>query len=364
MREATIAIEDQRFYQHGAIDLPVADPRRGHRPHVRQDAAGRLDDHDAARPQPLPAVGDASTFERKIKEAVIAERLRAQRTASVDPHRLSQHRPYGTVGRPDRRRACRRRRGCTSTSRPRKRHARQAALLAGLPQAPTDYNPLQLPAGRDRAAQRGAGEDGGARLHQRGARAGGRGGAARLHPNGDYGTASDSYFFDFIRHGARAPLRRRRWSPDGGLQGVHDDQPAPAGARQGGDRRRARPARPTPRRRWSARTRANGYVDAMAQSGSYSQSQFNLATQAHRQPGSTFKAIVLADALAHGIDPFTTDYLSHTLEPGWLAGYPTYTGHDRRRRQPQRAAQPRRRRWSPPTTRSSRSSPPTSARTA
>jgi penicillin-binding protein 1A len=63
----------------------------------------------------------------------------------------------------------------------------------------------------------------------------------------------------------------------------------------------------------------------MAQSGSYAQTQFNLATQAHRQPGSTFKAIVLADALAHGIDPFTTVYLSHTLPDGWLTGYPTYS---------------------------------------
>ena len=98
----------------------------------------------------------------------------------------------------------------------------------------------------------------------------------------------------------------------------------------------------------------------MAQSGSYAQSQYNLATQAQRQPGSTFKAIVLADALAHGIDPFTTDYLSHTLEPGWLPSAPTYTvtidgggSLD--------APSTSTRRWSPPTTPCSRSSPPTSA---
>ena len=79
----------------------------------------------------------------------------------------------------------------------------------------------------------------------------------------------------------------------------------------------------------------------MAQSGNYAQSQFNLATQAHRQPGSTFKAIVLADALAHGIDPFTTTYLSHTLAR--LADrLPDLHGLDRRRRQPRRAAEPRR----------------------
>src|SRR5207253_10833137 len=43
-----------------------------------------------------------------------------------------------------------------------------------------------------------------------------------------------------------------------------------------------------------------------------------------RKPGSTFKAIVLADALSRGIDPNSTYYGSHTLEAGWLPAYPTY----------------------------------------
>ena len=53
-------------------------------------------------------------------------------------------------------------------------------------------------------------------------------------------------------------------------------------------------------------------------------SQYNLAADGHRQPGSTFKAIDLADALSRGIDPNSTYYVSHTLAPGWLPGYPTY----------------------------------------
>ena len=68
----------------------------------------------------------------------------------------------------------------------------------------------------------------------------------------------------------------------------------------------------------------NGDIEAMAESESYEQSQYNLAADGHRQPGSTFKAIDLADALSRGIDPNSTYYLSHTLEPGWLTGYPTY----------------------------------------
>src|SRR6202011_81116 len=68
----------------------------------------------------------------------------------------------------------------------------------------------------------------------------------------------------------------------------------------------------------------NGYIEAMAESQSYDRSQFNLAAQGHRQPGSTFKAIVLADALSRGVDPNSTSYLSHPLAPGWLPSYPSY----------------------------------------
>ena len=73
----------------------------------------------------------------------------------------------------------------------------------------------------------------------------------------------------------------------------------------------------------------NGYVDTMAQSGSYAQSQYNLATQAQRQPGSTFKAIVLADALAHGIDPFTTTTSrTRSRRAGCRASRPTRSSID------------------------------------
>ena len=42
----------------------------------------------------------------------------------------------------------------------------QSALLAGLPQAPSEYNPFLDPAAARRAAQRGAREDGRTALHQ------------------------------------------------------------------------------------------------------------------------------------------------------------------------------------------------------
>jgi penicillin-binding protein 1A len=41
--------------------------------------------------------------------------------------------------------------------------------------------------------------------------------------------------------------------------------------------------------------------------------QFNFVTSARRQPGSTFKTIALTAAVARGMDPFTTSYLSAPL---------------------------------------------------
>jgi penicillin-binding protein 1A len=68
----------------------------------------------------------------------------------------------------------------------------------------------------------------------------------------------------------------------------------------------------------------NGYIRAMASSATYGKTRFNYATQAHRQPGSTFKVMVLMAALRRGVDPQSTNYTSHPLDPGWLKGYPGY----------------------------------------
>ncbi len=63
-----------------------------------------------------------------------------------------------------------------------------------------------------------------------------------------------------------------------------------------------------------------GEIEAMASSSSYDASQFNLAAQGHRQPGSTFKAFVLTTAIKQGIDPYSTYYVSKPLDldlPEW-----------------------------------------------
>jgi penicillin-binding protein 1A len=53
-----------------------------------------------------------------------------------------------------------------------------------------------------------------------------------------------------------------------------------------------------------------GYIRAMASSGDYDKTKFNLAAQMHRQPGSAFKPFCLVAALEQGMNPATTVYRS------------------------------------------------------
>ena len=197
------------------------------------------------------------------------------------------------------------------------------ALLAGLPQAPSEYNPFRSPAAA--RVRRNEVLDAMAQLGYVTTAAAERAKRAPLGvvPNSYYKDFHDNYFLEFIRQELQSRYGERVLAA-GDLKVYTTINPALgalAKAAIGG----VLDLPGDPSAALVSENPANGYVDTMAQSGSYADSQYNLATQAQRQPGSTMKAIVLADALAHGIDPFTTSYLSHTLPAGWLVGYPTYT---------------------------------------
>lgn len=69
----------------------------------------------------------------------------------------------------------------------------------------------------------------------------------------------------------------------------------------------------------------NGAIRALVTSTDYRQSEFDYATDAHRQAGSTFKAIDLMAAVREGVDPNNVFYDSHLLSPGWLPQAPTWS---------------------------------------
>jgi penicillin-binding protein 1A len=69
----------------------------------------------------------------------------------------------------------------------------------------------------------------------------------------------------------------------------------------------------------------NGKVLAMVGGNNYRKSQFNLAVQAERQPGSSFKPFVLATALQEGVAPSTT----FVSEPTFISlGGPVWEVHN------------------------------------
>jgi penicillin-binding protein 1A len=57
---------------------------------------------------------------------------------------------------------------------------------------------------------------------------------------------------------------------------------------------------------------ATGYIRSMVGGLDFARQQFNLASQARRQPGSAMKPFVLAAAIEKGMDPFTTYYSSQS----------------------------------------------------
>jgi penicillin-binding protein 1A len=320
LRNATVAIEDQRFYSHNGVDLTgifrsaVKDITHGSALQGGSTITMQL-------VRNLYLGNDLHTLRQKIIEAKLAiEYEKRHGKRSILTSYLNSV-PYGTVG------------GQTAIGvqaaariffdKPAAQlNLEQSALLAGLPQAPSQYNPFRDPAAaRQRRNQVLAKM---AQLHKISAA---EASAAEASPLGVthgtyYSQRKENFFFEYVRqklidrYGASTvaqgglkvqttiDLRMQRLARNA-IGEVLNQPGDPASA--------IVTLNPT-----------NGHIEAMAESQSYDKSQYNLASQGHRQPGSTFKAIVLADALSRGIDPNSTSYLSHTLQPGWLPSFPTY----------------------------------------
>ncbi len=320
LRDATVAIEDQRFYQNNGVDLTGI-----FRSAVKDVLHGQaLQGASTITMQLMRNIylgSDTHSFKQKIDEAKLAIEYNKRHSKQAILTNYLNSVAYGTVGGQTAVGVQAAARIFFNESAP-QLNLQQAALLAGLPQAPSQYNPFLY--ARTARKRRNEVLSKMAELHYI-SRA--QAAAARAAPlgvsHGDYYTRrQESFFFEYVR---KQLVRRYGLTrvEQGGLKvyttidlnmqrkarnaiaQVLNEEGDPASAIVTIDPR-------------------NGYIEAMAESESYDQSQYNLASQGHRQPGSTFKAIVLADALARGVDPNSTYYISHTLSPGWLPGYPTY----------------------------------------
>lgn len=320
LREATVAIEDQRFYHNDGIDLTgifrsaIKDVTHGQTLQGASTITMQL-------VRNLYLGSDTHTFKQKIDEAKLALEYNKHHTKREILAEYLNTVPYGTLGGQTAF-------GVQAASRiffakpASELNLQQAALLAGLPQAPSQYNPFLAPS----AARRRRNEvlHKMAELHYVTPAQASAAEAAPLEVrHGEfYNRRQENFFFEYVHQELVKRYGRDRVEQGGlkvyttiNLSMQRQARKAIASVlNESGD----------PASAIVTIDPHNGYIETMAESESYDQSQYNLASQGHRQPGSTFKAIDLADALSRGVDPNSTYYVSHTLPPGWLPDYPTY----------------------------------------
>ncbi|HEY5046063.1 MAG TPA: transglycosylase domain-containing protein [Solirubrobacteraceae bacterium] len=320
LKNATVAIEDQRFYKNNGVDLTGI--FRAAIKDVTHGAA--LQGGSTITMQLIRNLylgGDQHTLRQKIIEAKLAIDYSKHHSKHSILTTYLNSVPYGTVG------------GQTAIGvqaaariffdKPASQlNLEQAALLAGLPQAPSQYNPFL-----DSSAARLRRNEVLTKMAELHYISGVQASAAKSAPlevrHGNYySQRSEPFFFEYVRE--QLIHRYGRSTVEQG--GLKVDTTINLNMQ-----RQARKAitdvlnePEDPASAIVTLNPHNGEIEAMAESESYEQSQYNLAADGHRQPGSTFKAIDLADALSRGIDPNSTYYLSHTLEPGWLAAEPNY----------------------------------------
>src|SRR3954468_10453638 len=317
VKDATVAIEDKRFFEHKGVDFEG----------VVRAALKNLENRETVQggstltmqlvknlyeKQALKA-GDKRTLKVKIQEAKLAEDLEDEHPGRDGKNwiltKYINNVPYGTVG------------GQTAVGvaaaarvffdkRANELTLAESALLAGLPQAPSEYSPFRNPdAARARRNQvLEAMQQQGMILPSEAAAA--EAAPLGLRHNAYYTERKEGYFFDYVqdeltkRYGAEV-VRKGGLKIYTTLDLKYQAQAkvALANGIAGTDRDSA----------LVTMDPQTGYIRAMATSRKYGDLQFNLAAQGHRQPGSTFKVMVLMTALRRGVDPNTTSYTSMPL---------------------------------------------------
>jgi penicillin-binding protein 1A len=333
LKHATIAIEDRRFYQHGALDyqgiLRAAIKDVFHGGTTLQGASTltmQLIDN-------LYLKHVTHNLHYKIIQAKLAQELYKKYNRAWILTEYLNDVPYGTVGGQTAY-------GVQAASRVFfdksvwQLNLAQEALLAGLPQAPSEYNPFLRPAlARQRRHDVLQAMVQSHYITQAQATAADAQ-PLQAHRNAAFSQHTLPYAFDFIvqqlhrRFCPNQPVTHYCKKVDSGGLKIYStiDPTKEAQARRAIITHEGGPGQPA-----AALTSidpSNGHVLAIANSSTYNQTSFDYATQGQRSPGSSFKIFALM-TLIHDYDgdPNKTYYNSHLLSPGWLPGYPTYGVH-------------------------------------
>src|SRR5215208_2821168 len=299
LKDATVAIEDRRFYDHGGID-PSAIVRAGWEDLT---AGGKPVEGGSTITQQLVRnlyIADPEdTLKRKIIEARLANEEEDQHSKDWILTEYLNTAPYGTNY------------GATAIGVEAaadtyySKHAKDLSL----PQAPSQYNPFLNP--RAALARRNevlsAMKQQGDITSSEYQEAIGKG--LDLHPGHKYNRINQPYIFDLVKQ----ELEDRygvNTIQNGGLKvfttidprlqdAAHNAVDTCSVCYSGGG----------PASALASVDPSNGKIVALASTQRYSEtSQFNFAAHAQRQPGSSFKVYDLTTAIKQGIDPDSTYY--------------------------------------------------------
>ncbi len=337
LKQATVAIEDRRFYQHGGVDYQgilraaIKDVFGG----GKSIQGGSTLTMQLVRNVYLPdQIASNRNLKYKIIEAKLAEQLEQHHTKSWILTSYLNDVSYGTIG------------GQTAVgvgaaaemffNKPVwQLDLAQSALLAGLPQAPSDYNPFLNPNfARARRHDVLSSMVKSRYITQAQADAADNEPLGTQH-NTSYTFHKEQYFFDYVKQALFDKFGVARVRQGGLRVYTTIDLKKQQEARQAIANNEGQPGDPAAA--LVTIDPSNGHIVAMASSSSYDKTNFNYAAQAHRQTGSAFKIFVLM-TLIHDYngDPNQTYYNSHELLPGWLPRLPDLSRADLRAQLPGR----------------------------
>jgi penicillin-binding protein 1A len=300
--EATVAVEDRRFYEHGGLDYEGIV-----RAAVKNLESGHVVQGGSTITQQLVRnlyIGNERSLERKIKEACLARKVEKGHTKDwILTSYLNQvyfgNHAYGVEAAAQTYFA---------------KHAKdlnivQAALIAGMPQAPSVYDPFQRP----NEAVRRRNEVLGAMLsahyidraqHDKAVAA-----PLKLTRGHIYTKIREPFFFSYVREELISKYGANTVR-GGGLKVYTTIVPR-------FQKLAERAIKQTlyypndPAAAIVSINPKNGAIRAMtAVIPGKKHTQFNLAAQGRRQAGSSFKPFVLTEAIREGINPDSTMYLS------------------------------------------------------
>jgi len=302
MRKATIAIEDRRFFDHGGLDIEgIA------RAAVRDIRAGQIVEGGSTITQQLVRdlyISRERTVQRKLKEACLATKLdrewTKQRILTTYLNRVYYgNQAYGIEA------AAR-----TYFSKPAgELTLSESALLAGLTQAPSIYDPFLAPARalarrNDVLAAMLATHVITQARYEKALAA-----KLRLYPGSLYQEIREPYFFSYVRDELTA-VYGAETVRSGGLRVYTTIRPHYQRLAEEAIRDTLTYSSDPAAALISISPRTGAIRAMAAVIPDQPKNQFNLLSQARRQTGSTFKTFVLTAAVEMGINPDSTYYVS------------------------------------------------------